>query len=168
MAPNPRTGIVSISPTEQQGGCRMSRPVQRHLTDGFAGEPFSSCVQVSGCCMVGTGFAVCGAPGCLVLPAWRLALPAARGEHRPRGRALPPASIWRAKKGLMNTLKGKPWCNTCLRRYTYSLNKRGAWRGLLWKSPAAALWHQQWHSEFSSQVRRMISAILNLGPEGGV
>lgn len=68
MVPKARIWVVFIIPTEQQDGCRVNRHVQRHLTDGFAGEPFCRGVQVSGCCMAGTWSAVRHAALCLVLP----------------------------------------------------------------------------------------------------
>lgn len=82
----------------------------------------------------------------------------------------PPVNIWQATKGLMNTWKIKPWHSTLghLGHYEHLLNKRGPEAVSLCWSPATALSHQQWCSEFSPQVRRIISAILNLGPKGGV
>lgn len=172
MAPKPRVWIVFIGPTEQQDGFRVNRHVQRHVTDVFAGGPF--CTGVSGCWDLGGGWDLicrswcCGVSG----PAYWKYLALVAGCF---GRAslmwlmsLCPAIIWWAKKGLMNTLKSKPWCNTCLGHYEYLLNKRGTGRVSQWKSLTAALRHQGWCSEFSLQVRRIISAILNLGPEGEV
>lgn len=169
MVPKSRIWIVFISPTGQQGGCRVKRRVQRHPADGFAGDPLQwhlglwvLCGWDLICCWRG-----CGLSG----PAYFMPRSSSGQLWESIGQwPIPffPASIWQAKKGSMNILKSKPWCNTCLGCYEYLLYERGSGRVSAWKSSATALWHQGGCSEFSPPVRRMISAILNLRPEGGM